>query len=132
MHILVVDDDADFRLFATRAFESRGHKVECLPSAFGLVNRVAVSGEQRIDVVVLDCDLPGLSGVSALELLARDRRTSSTPVLLVSAGAGVIYDDAASKHGRAWFFQKDGRLKSLVDALDRVALSSRGPASAQG
>lgn len=131
MFVLVVDDDEDFLLLARRALESRGHDVETTSAAFGLVNKVAGAlGGRRPDVVVLDCELPGLTGFSAIELLARDRRTASVPIVLVSAAASIQHLDAAKAHTHATFMQKDGRMRSLVEAIETHAASAPAAAAA--
>ena len=118
MRILVVDDDSDFLLLAKKALEARAHEVETASGAFGLVNRVASSSP---DLVVLDCEMPGLSGFSVVELLAKDRRTSQVPVLLVSAGDGEQHELARATNPRAAFYRKDGRMKSFVDEVEHHA-----------
>jgi CheY-like chemotaxis protein len=122
MRVLVIDDNADFRHLASKVFEACGHTVEALPSAFGLVNKVAgAGGEQPPEVVVLDCDLPGLSGLKAIELLARDRRTAHVPVLLVSAVDTSAHREAAKTHPRGMFVKKDGHLRQLVEKMEQHA-----------
>jgi two-component system, cell cycle response regulator DivK len=119
MRVLVVDDDADFCLLAKRALEARGHDVDVASSAFGLVNRVAGATEAAPpDAVILDCDLPGLSGFSALELLARDRRTARVPILVASAGDTPQHRSMVLGHPFASFHQKDGHMKQLVSRLE--------------
>ena len=119
MRVLVVDDDADFLHLAKRALEARGHEVDTVTTAFGLVNRVAGASGPTPDVVVLDCEMPGLSGFAVVELLAKDRRTSMVPVLLVSAGDGEAVRAAAAMHPLAAFHKKDGRMKALVESLEQ-------------
>jgi CheY-like chemotaxis protein len=121
VRVLVVDDDNDFLLLARRALEARGHQVETSTSAFGLVNKVAGSSSQSPEMVVLDCEMPGLSGFSVIELLAKDRRTAHVPVLLVSAGDGEQHRQARSVHPLASFHRKDGRMKQMVDDLESHA-----------
>ena len=118
MRVLVVDDDEDFLLLSRRSLESRGHEVATVSTAFGLVNRVAGASGPRPDIVVLDCDLPGLTGFSALELLAKDRRTHMVPVLLVSATESDHHEDAARVHPLGAFMRKDGRLRALAERLE--------------
>jgi CheY-like chemotaxis protein len=120
MLVLVIDDNADFRHLAAKIFEACGHKVEEHASAFGLVNRVAgAAGAEVPDVVVLDCDLPGLSGLKAIELLARDRRTMKVPVLLVSAVDSLANREAAKQHPRGAFMKKDGHLRVMVERMEQ-------------
>jgi CheY-like chemotaxis protein len=123
MRVLVIDDNPDFLLLATRAFEAVGHVVETAPSAFGLVNKVAGASGDPPDVVLLDCDLPGLSGLAALELLARDRRTLQVPVVLVSAAESAAKRAAADAHARATFVKKDGHMRTLLEKAERHARS---------
>lgn len=131
MFVLVVDDDEDFLLLSRRALEARGHDAETTSTAFGLVNRVAGTlGKRRPDVVVLDCDLPGLTGFSAIELLSKDRRTSSVPVLLVSAGESPHHVEAARLHPNAVFMQKDGHLGNLVEKIEEHAAERQSAAVA--
>lgn len=131
MFVLVVDDDEDFLLLARRALAARGHDVETTSTAFGLVNRVAGATGRRPDVVLLDCDLPGLKGVSALELLKKDRRTSQTCIVLVSAADTDAHREAARGHPHALFIQKDGHLKRMVERLEQHAQSVVQPALAK-
>lgn len=118
----VIDDDDSFLLLATRALEVRGHKVETATTAFGIVNRIA-SGKP--DVLVLDCDMPGLSGFAALELLAKDRRTSQVPVFLVSAVDTEQHRNAVEKHPVANFFVKSGRFGELADRIEEFMASPK-------
>ena len=118
MRVLVVDDDPDFLLLTRRALEARGHEAESTSSAFGLVNKVA---GVKPHVLVLDCEMPGLSGFSIIELLAKDRRTANVPVLLVSAGYGDAQLAAAAAHPFARFKRKDGHMRALVDDIEAQA-----------
>ncbi|HEY4221915.1 MAG TPA: response regulator [Myxococcota bacterium] len=126
MRVLVVDDDADFLHLARRALEARGHEVEATTSAFGIVNKVAganagspgIARSPGPDLVVLDCEMPGLSGFAVIELLAKDRRTAQVPVLLVSAGDGEQQRAARAMHPLAHFHRKDGRMKGFVDDVE--------------
>jgi CheY-like chemotaxis protein len=124
MRVLIVDDDADFRRILRGALERRSHEVSDVTSAFGLVNRVAglVDGVQRPrpDVVVLDFMLPGLSGASALELLARDPRSAQVPVVLVSHNDIATLGPVAARHPRCGAVEKTGRMSAIVDAVESM------------
>ncbi len=118
MLVLVVDDDTDFLHLARKALEARGHTVDTSTTAFGLVNRVAGATGAPPGIVVLDCEMPGLSGFSVVELLAKDRRTNQVPVLLVSADDGEQQQAARAHHPLAMFYKKDGRMKAFCDELE--------------
>src|SRR3569832_695111 len=121
MRVLVVDDDNDFLHLARKTLESRGHEVDTVTSAFGLVNRVAGVTGASPEIVVLDCEMPGLSGFSVVELLAKDRRTHHVPVLLVSAGDTAQHRAAREAHPLAGFHRKDGRMKAFCEEVEQHA-----------
>lgn len=80
--ILVVDDQAEIRDLLQQIFDSQGYNT-----------RTAVDGEealtavrfQRPDLITLDLAMPRINGHEVLRQLARDPRTASIPVIVVSA-----------------------------------------------
>jgi len=66
----VIDDDPVSLAVSRAALESRGHEVLTLERALGAV---AVILREQPDVVVLDLEMPGLSGDAWLHML-RERR----------------------------------------------------------
>ncbi len=79
LRVLVVEDeDASRRAIAQGLLEAGCHVVEAADGVTGL--EMALAG--NVDVVVLDLRLPQLDGEHLLEKL---RRTSSVPVIVVSA-----------------------------------------------
>lgn len=76
--LVVEDEDASRRAIAQGLLEAGCHVVEAADGVTGLEMALADS----VDVVVLDLRLPQLDGEHLLEKL---RRTSSVPVIIVSA-----------------------------------------------
>jgi PAS domain S-box-containing protein len=70
--LLVVDDDDTNRVLLVRLFEGKGFRVECACSGTEALARV---GEGNVDLVLLDMNMPGLSGFDVL----RELRTTYTP-----------------------------------------------------
>ena len=52
------------------------------------ISGVAIAREALPDVVLMDINLPGISGVEALRTLIRDPATASIPIIALSANAG--------------------------------------------
>jgi len=67
--ILLIDDDADLRHFLQRALEERGHQVACLDRAETGVALLSATGE--FDLVLVDENMPGLSGSEFLKVLRK-------------------------------------------------------------
>ncbi len=117
MRILLVDDDPDVRQMLTIALTKRGHDVLQLPNAFGVMSAVA---KGKIDLLILDLYMPLLSGRDSLDLLAKDERTRSVPVVLFSAVQDSVMSDVAAAHPRVRSIGK-GSLRELLDVVDELA-----------
>jgi diguanylate cyclase (GGDEF)-like protein len=80
--LLLVDDDAMNRDALSRRLARRGYTVltaENGPSALEMV------GAHRVDAVLLDVMMPGMSGLETLRRLRESRSVSDLPVIMVTA-----------------------------------------------
>jgi PAS domain S-box-containing protein len=83
--ILVADDNADMRAYLTRLLRGAGHEVVvCTDGQYAL----EAARAQAPDLIVSDVMMPRLNGLDLVLALREDPRTSSIPVLLLSARAG--------------------------------------------
>jgi len=78
-HILIVEDDTDINNSTVQYLRRRG--CECVQAFSGTEGRLLWRGG-GIDLLLVDLMLPGLSGD---ELVAEIRKTSQTPVIVLSA-----------------------------------------------
>ena len=90
--ILVVDDLADKRLAYGAILEGLGAEVVMAASGEEALKRV-LDGE--FAVILLDVNMPGMSGLETAELLRQHRNARHTPIILVTAYA----DDVTSARG---------------------------------
>jgi len=77
--ILVVEDEKPLREFVSRNLSVRGYEV--LKAANGM-EALAIFKNQPLDLIVLDLMMPHMDG---LELTQRIRRTSTVPIIVLSA-----------------------------------------------
>lgn len=77
--ILVVDDDPNSRLLVSTLLEPAGHVV--LQSADGEDALRSARG-RRVDLVLTDLSMPGISGAALVRALRSDPEHSSTGVVL--------------------------------------------------
>ncbi|MGD9693583.1 MAG: response regulator transcription factor [Phycisphaerales bacterium] len=82
--VLVVDDEPDLVDLVSMNLEGAGYDV--LRAGDGLEGLHAARAEQP-DLVILDVMMPEMSGVEVARRLRADPRTSSTPVLMLTARA---------------------------------------------
>jgi two-component system phosphate regulon response regulator OmpR len=83
--ILVVDDDSDVRDTIREYFELNGYEVYVAGDAAGMRK---VMGERRVDLVLMDLNLPGEDGLA----LTRQLRASCTVCIIMLTAAGQTVD----------------------------------------
>ena len=116
MKVLIVDDDADILRMIVKLVEYRGHIVTACPTPFGVSAMVV---REHPDVVVLDMMMPGLSGATLAELIARLDLPVQPKIILWSA----MEDEALAGEGLRLgvpVVSKANRPSVLVDAIERL------------
>src|SRR5437588_284321 len=81
--ILVVEDDERVRRGLQRAFESEGHRVVACGDAAEALREL--HREDCCHLVVMDIELPGVSGLALCRLLRAQSATRRLPVIVVSS-----------------------------------------------
>jgi PAS domain S-box-containing protein len=80
------------------------------------------------DLVLLDIQLPGMSGYEVLQALRADARTHAVPVIAVSANAMADDLDQARRAGFDDYLTKPLDLNRLLTTVERVLSTSSPPA----
>ena len=80
--ILVVEDSITSRMLLKNILESTGYDVRV--AVDGMDGWIAVK-EKSFDLVVLDVEMPGMSGFELTEKIRQDRNLNKIPVVLVTA-----------------------------------------------
>jgi CheY-like chemotaxis protein len=87
VRVLVVDDDAGIRDCLALALELEGHAVA--QAEDGLDALLALRCGPRPDVIVLDLEMPVMTGWEFREAQLRDPELAAIPVVVVSSAAGL-------------------------------------------
>jgi DNA-binding response OmpR family regulator len=82
--VLVIDDEAPIRLLCRVNLEAEGMTV--LEAADGPAG-LDLARDERPDIVLLDVMMPGLDGWRVAEQLLDDERTSTIPIIFLTARA---------------------------------------------
>ncbi|MGD1926247.1 MAG: response regulator [Paracoccaceae bacterium] len=113
-HILVCDDEEDVRDMVGEYLMRRGFMVSTVADAVEL--RLAL-GEKSIDAILLDINMPGEDGLSALRSL---RAENSVPVIMLTATAEVVDRILGLEMGADDYLGKPVDLRELEARLKTV------------
>ncbi len=81
------------------------------------------------DVILMDINLPGISGVDALRLLAQDTRTARIPVVALSANAGLRDIEKGLAAGFFRYLTKPIKVVEFMNTLDEALATVPPPSS---
>lgn len=110
--IFVVDDDASFRKSLSRLFRTHGFEIETFDSA---ENFLKIDLANRSGCIVLDVQMPGLSGLDVQEALAKAECTM--PIIFLSGRGDIPMSVRAMKTGAVDFLTKPVDEEALLKAI---------------
>lgn len=118
IRILLIDDHTLFRS-GIRALLQRQSDFEIVDEAADGVEGIKRAKQHRPDVILLDLNMPGLSGLEALQLLVEDLPDSAVIVLTVSEEAEELA--TALRSGARGYLLKNIETEALTSAIRRAA-----------
>jgi serine/threonine-protein kinase len=122
LRVLVIDDDPDFRKFATRAVQLAFFRQNVrVAAAVSGSAALAMVEERAPDLIVLDFDMPGLDGADTLSRIRAMSRGGRARVIVVSGRVGPADRWRFSLLGVNDFVAKPTDLKALVETIGAVA-----------
>jgi len=81
---------------------------------------VEIARTRQPDVILMDINLPGISGIEALAILRRDPTTASIPVVALSANAIPRDIEKGLEAGFCRYLTKPIKVHEFMDALDEA------------
>jgi len=127
--VLYVEDNPANLLLVTKLL-ARRPDIALLSASDGR-SGVETAQANRPDVVLMDINLPGISGVTALKILAADPSTAHIPVIAVSANAMHRDIEKGLEAGFFGYLTKPIKVTEFMDTLDEAleAARTRSPRS---
>ena len=126
--IVLVEDDADIRELTMIMLEAEGYEVLAFEDGQSALAECTV---RPPDLVVLDCMLPGISGLGVLRRLRVHPATHDVPVVMVSAFSEPSNVEAAHHAGAQRFVAKPFSRAHLVavvrEEIEESRLARRTP-----
>jgi len=110
--VIIVDDDPSFRTFLARLIGTVGLKTTLFGSAEEFLQAPLPKGPVCL---VLDVQMPGLSGLDLQRELARGRRP--LPIVFITGHGDIPMTVEAMKAGAVGFLAKPFRNQDLIDSV---------------
>ena len=123
VRLVFVEDDQDFREAAAAELEDLGFEVECFAEGAALLE--AFANGTTADVIVLDWNLPAITGI---DLIPRLRRAGVLlPVVLLTGKSTPNLENLALDHGALDFVDKTRGLPILAKRIRLILESAKKP-----
>lgn len=123
--IALIDDDEDQRLLLRHALELRGYEIIEFPSSESALGWENGSGQgspplATANLILLDINLPGLSGIETLQLLKETPRLRNIPVAMLTAQRTAETVLQCIRSGAADYFVKPLDFPEVMRRIDRI------------
>ena|SRR5688572_18351024 len=124
MRALLVDDDPAFRRLASMALQEAGVEHASVATSKEAIDYLEKAQACALDLILLDHELPGMSGPELLRLLRKSGH--DIPIVLVTVRDGVTDKIEALQEGADDYIVKPFQFRELVARVRAVVRRSRG------
>lgn len=117
MRVLIAEDEALIRMDLKEMLAEEGHEV--VAEARDGAEAIALARDVRPDVIFMDINMPGTTGIEAAEVIGAER---IAPVVMVTAFSQASYVEQASDAGAMAYVVKPFSRADLMPAM-QIAVS---------
>jgi len=125
MKLIVADDSRMVRGIVSRIVEPLGYEVAAAGNGQEALNLLETASEP-IDLVLLDWNMPVLTGIDVIRKMRADLRFKNIPVLMVSTESEETRIKQAMEAGAQGYLTKPFTPDQLKKAIDRALTKSVG------
>ncbi|MGH7669382.1 MAG: response regulator [Gemmatimonadaceae bacterium] len=122
MRILVAEDDQVTSKTVCAMLRGIGHQP--IPAFDAVQTLMLAMRDPQPEVILLDLNMPGGTGMGALDKLQSSSKTGGIPVIVLSGSTDPLARQAALDAGATGFLGKPARLDQLTTALQALAQQS--------
>lgn len=115
--VLIADDEDYIRIHLAKGLRSRGLTV--LEAGTG--DEVLIQVENKPDVIIMDVQMPGRSGIEVASIIKENSHTAHIPLILLSARAQDEDIERGYQVGADFYLTKPVTFTKILDSL-RVAI----------
>ena len=117
--VLVVDDSSTIRRSAEIFLSDSGCKIILAADGFDALAKVV---ENQPDIIFIDVVMPRLDGYQACQLIKKNSRFQSTPVIMLSSKNGLFDRARGRMAGSNEYLTKPFTKDELLKAIERHTL----------
>ncbi|HWA26475.1 MAG TPA: response regulator [Lacunisphaera sp.] len=121
--ILAVDDEPDLIDLMQYHLARAGHQVTTAANGWEAIHAIRL---QRPDLILLDLMLPDLDGFGVCEILRRDPKTATIPIVIVSAWSSPDSRNLGLELGALDYLTKPFSPHELVERVNRLVEARAG------
>ena len=115
--ILIIEDNEKNRKLVRDVLQVKGYRtIEAETAEEGL----NLASEQPLALILMDIQLPGMDGITALKQLKAEAKTKSIPVIAVTASAMTNNRQSMLAEGFDGYQAKPISLKDFLGEIERV------------
>jgi two-component system cell cycle response regulator DivK len=115
--VLIIEDNEKNMKLARDVLQAKGYStVEAVTGEEG----VKLAKERKPNLVLMDIQLPGISGIEAFKQIRGDARTKAIPVIALTASVTPTDRTAITAAGFDAFLGKPINLKEFLDTVKRL------------
>jgi PAS domain S-box-containing protein len=132
LRILVAEDHPVNRKLVTTLLAKRGHTVESVDNGRSAVDAVALSGTRPFDVVIMDVQMPTMSGLEA-SIAIRDREQTTgehVPIVALTAHAMQGDRERCLQAGMDGYLSKPIDVDRLIATIEAFGSGQSAPGAA--
>ncbi|MHB1404704.1 MAG: response regulator [Desulfitobacteriaceae bacterium] len=112
-YILIVDDELTIRYMLQEILGEAGYRTECAADGWECLKIAGFA--EKPDLILLDYQMPGITGNEVLSMLKNDSATREIPVIMISGKENI--EEIAKNHGAHAVLKKPLDLKALMEAI---------------
>lgn len=120
--IILVDDDPVIGALVANAVMDAGHAIGWISDA---MTALQVMRQRPPQLAIIDCAMPGMSGVELLRTMRSDGALCHVPVVMLTARQGDQDEAIAYSAGADDYLRKPVDLDFMVGRLDALLLTPR-------
>lgn len=120
--IYLADDDEDDRYLYKEAIQQTDDNVKVVETDSGeeLIQQLKETNDLSKAVIVVDHNMPGMTGLETIEAIKSDSEISDVPTVMMSTSSNPVLATDAVEAGADLFVTKPFTFKGLIDVMKKI------------